>query len=108
MSPKLKLGARGARAVPDRAESPHQCGSDGSLECVGWRTGLKKVSLTTFLEGHGYRRSQAFAMTNELLDGRRIVIELRGNETPEKAAQRLREIGVATITPGGTTADANT
>jgi len=71
------------------------------VQITGWREGFEKVSHTRTLQDLAQLSlSDAKAMTDAILDGQSVAVELPTQATAEALAQRLRALGAdATVAP---------
>lgn len=64
------------------------------LKIVGWRAGLQKIPMTKLLrEKLGINLAHAKGITDDVLKGKRIFINLDEREKAESLADELFEIG---------------
>jgi hypothetical protein len=67
------------------------------MKCItlsGWKVGMKKVSLTKFLQGNaGYSLARAKATTDAILNGESVTIEVPDEQLDAITAE-IRDIGV--------------
>lgn len=61
---------------------------------TGWRTGLRKVSLTSLIQDYaGVGLTAAKRYTDDVLEGRPVVLALSSNERAAEFCDALRDIG---------------
>ena len=64
----------------------------------GWNVGFKKVGLTKLLRyDYGYSLSRAKAVTDSILDGKSVALEISENPFDE-IVSKLTDLGVKDIT----------
>jgi ribosomal protein L7/L12 len=63
------------------------------LRIIGWKEGLKKVSMTKLLQERlGLSLSHAKKITDDVLDGKTIFLNIEDEKTAESLAENLFKI----------------
>ena len=73
------------------------------LKVIGYRWGLEKVSMTkTYRDQVGLNLKQAKSLTDDLLEGKAIVLNIEDEEEAEALKEKLCKIGAIVKIEKGT------
>ena len=81
--------------APDTGHDPSSSGV--VVELVGWRPGMKKVSLTKLLRQGGNGLAASSRITRQILDGAHVRVRLRQFASVEAARAALTKLGVEEV-----------
>jgi len=66
-----------------------------TVKLIGWQKGLQKISLTKIIRKHtGYGLAEGKKCTDDVLDGKIVIIPNLNVEVAEKLVEEVRSVGV--------------